>query len=476
MPEGALPKGGWFICFCLGFIAGVALYTFINDVLVLVLILLGIVALLCFIVFYLKNKLKIAIGISFCFLGVIIGLSRYGIAVHSPTKLDIDYYLNEVVEFEGQIISEPVLKKQTVEIDVKANKFLTGQSVKGVVRLRTNPFPQFFYGDHVKIKCKLQQPENTEFNYQRYLARYNIYSLCFNARLSNLDINSVGPLAYLMKFKSAALDLIKVNVGEPESSLIGPVIFGGGEEIDDDIVNIFRRTGLTHIMAVSGFNVGILAFGLGYILFALGLKRKLVFVMTSFSIVIYVILVAWPASAVRAGIMSIFIIYSLAIGRLARIINIIIITATGTLMINPFLLAADIGWQLSFLALLSLIYLQAPLNKFLEKIFFYLTVGRSKLTWLSQILSATLAAQIGTTPVTLYNFGQVSLISPLANVLVVWLIPVFTAVTIMALPLAALFPFFGNIIFLPSYFMAKYIIWIVGLLSKITWAIWSIDF
>jgi len=464
------PKGGWFICFCLGFIAGVALYPYFTSYLLFNTIILIVIFFVLTIIFYLRKKGKIVIGVICCFLGLVLGAYRYDLAIHCPNKTDLDYYLDQKVEFEGKIISEPVLKEKNVEIDVKANKFVNGEVANGIVRLRTNFFPQFSFGDQVKVKCRLQKPENTEFNYQRYLARYNIYSLCFNAKLTKIESSSKNILVYLVNFKQATVNLIKINIGEPEASLVGPVIFGGGEEIDDDIVNVFRRTGLTHIMAVSGFNVGILALGLAYILFALGFSRKTVFIFSSLGIILYVLMVAWPASAVRAGIMSIILLFSLVIGRPTKIINIIILTAFGTLIVNPFLLAADIGWQLSFLALLGLIYLQPLINKVLQKIIF------KKIFWLGEILSATLAAQIGTTPVTLYNFGQVSLISPLANVLVVWLIPVFTAVTIIALPLAALLPFLGNIIFLPSYFMAKYIIWIVGFLSKAPWAIWTIDF
>jgi len=464
MPEGALKKGGVFLLFCLGFIAGVALYPLIKNSLFYLSLFLVSWFIIIFIYSYVKKKLIIFINIVCFILGFISGIWRYEMALHYPTKLDIDYYIGQSVKFYGEVISEPKLKDKTVELDVRVNKFIDGQLVKGIVRLRTNPFPQLFYGDQVKVACRLQAPENTEFNYQRYLARYNIYSLCFNAKLESADLAPTNVLVGLIKFKQKIINLIKINIGEPEASLVSPILFGASEEIDDDIVNIFRRTGLTHIMAVSGFNVSILALGLGYVLFACGFSRRIVFSLTTITIIVYVVLVGLPASAIRAGVMSILMIYSLTVGRLARIINIIILTAAGTLIVNPLLLAADIGWQLSFLALLGLIYLQPLINKVLEKILF------KKLNWLSQILSATLAAQIGTTPVTLYNFGQVSLISPLANILVVWLIPVFTAVTIVALPLAAILPGLGNIIFLPSFFMAKYVIWVVTILAQPDWA------
>lgn len=455
------PKGGWFSVFCLGFIAGVAFYPVINWLTVILIFIAGFILV---IVFVWRKKKKYLISILFFIIGLLLGLARYQAALHYPMPADLDYYLGQTVDFNGEIVSEPVFKDATLEVDVKAKEFTDGRLVKGVLRLRTKPWPKLFYGDKVTVVCELQAPENTEFNYQRYLARYNIYSLCFRAKVKVINQASVNFFTYLLNFKKYVIGLIKLNVGEPEASLIGPVLFGGNEEIDDDMVDIFRRTGLTHIMAVSGFNVGILALGLAYALFALALSRKTVFLWTSLIVLLYVVIVGAPASAVRAGIMSLLLLFALLIGRPAKIINIIILTATGTLVFNPFLLAADMGWQLSFLALLGLIFYQPLLKQLLAKIFF------QKFSWLVEILAATLAAQIATVPITLYNFGQVSIISPLSNILVVWLIPFFTAVTIFALPIAALVPVLGNIVFLPSFFIAHYIIAVVRFTASFSWA------
>jgi competence protein ComEC len=157
-------------------------------------------------------------------------------------------------------------------------------------------------------------------------------------------------------------------------------------------------------------------------------------------------------------------LYSLSIGRLARFIHIIVITAAGTLIINPLLLSADIGWQLSFLAILGLVYLFPFIKKFFDKIL------PQRLQVLGDIMAATLAAQIATTPVTLYNFGQISLIAPFANLLVVWTIPFLTAASAFALPLAALFPAVGDYLFMPSFVITKYILWVVLHLSHFSWA------
>ncbi len=404
----------------------------------------------------------------FC-LGLIAGVALFSWHEHTASPQTIDYYIGQKVSFYGEIISEPTVKGKTVEVDVEVLQFSNKNQVEGKVRLRTTPWPRLAYGDKVLVVCQPEKPENSEFNYQRYLARYGIYALCFRAEVEKLGEGGGNPIKYkLFALKNYAKHVLERHIGEPESSLIAPVLFGGGDEIGDEILNNFRRTGLTHIMAVSGFNVAILAAGLGYVFFLCGLRRKLVFILSAAATAAYVILVGAPPSAVRAGIMSIIVIYALAIGRLARLLNIVIITAAATLIFNPRLLAADIGWQLSFAAVLGLMYLHPIIKKGLDKIL------PKRLNMLGDIVAATLAAQLSTTPISLYHFGQVSLISPLANILVVWTIPFLTAASAIALPLAAVIPAIGDILFLPSFIIAKYIIFIVQILANISWS--SVNF
>ncbi len=400
----------------------------------------------------------------FC-LGLIAGVALFSWHEHTASPQTIDYYIGQKVSFYGEIISEPTVKGKTVEVDVEVLQFSNKNQVEGKVRLRTTPWPRLAYGDKVLVVCQPEKPENSEFNYQRYLARYGIYALCFRAEVEKLGEGGGNPLKRkLYSIKNYSKKILERHIGEPESSLIGPVLFGGGDEIGKEILNDFRRSGLTHIMAVSGFNVAILAAGLGYVFFLCGLRRKLVFLFSALATAAYVILVGAPPSAVRAGIMSILVIYALAIGRLSRLLNVVIITAAGTLIFNPRLLAADIGWQLSFAAVLGLMYLHPIIKKGLDKIL------PKRLNMLGDIVAATLAAQLSTTPISLYHFGQISLISPLANILVVWTIPFLTAASAIALPIAALLPALGDILFLPSFFIAKYIIWIVSIMARPEWA------
>jgi len=404
----------------------------------------------------------------FC-LGLIAGVALFSFKIHYPNFSDIDFYIGQKAKIVGLVISEPKQKEKNQEFDISLISSSLNKETKGKLRVSANAYPKLNYGDLVELECLLEKAENKTFNYQKYLERYDIYAVCWRASFKKLDSNKGNFFkANLLLIKNKALGLIEKFIGEPESSLVGPVLFGGGDEVGDELVESFRRTGLTHIMAVSGFNVGILAAAISYFLFIFGLKRKTVFIVASLATTAYVVLVGAPASAVRAGIMSILLMLALALGRLAKLSSIVILTATITLIFNPKLLASDIGWQLSFAAVLGLIYIYPFFKKLFEKIF------PKSFNILNDVISATLAAQVSTTPISLYHFGQISLIAPLANLLVVWTIPILTACAILGILLSAVFPQWGYIFFFPSWLLAKYIFFIVKNLSNLSWAIFSI--
>jgi competence protein ComEC len=136
---------------------------------------------------------------------------------------------------------------------------------------------------------------------------------------------------------------------------------------------------------------------------AIGLSRKQAFYLAVLLLVIFIILVGVPASAMRAGLMGFFVLWALKLGRLNKITNAIILAGAIMLLINPKLLRYDIGFQLSFLAILGLIYFYPLINDWMIKI------KMPKLKGGREIFSMTIAAQVFTLPITAYNFSTVSL-------------------------------------------------------------------
>jgi competence protein ComEC len=125
------------------------------------------------------------------------------------------------------------------------------------------------------------------------------------------------------------------------------------------------------------------------------------------------------SSVVRAEIFSLLILFGKTLGRRDDFTNIMLLAAIIMVLVNPFVLYNDIGFQLSFLAFCGLIYLSPIIEKYIESKKFL-----SKMPdWLKTTLTATLGAQIAVFPLILVVFGRVSLIAPLSNVLVLWIVP-----------------------------------------------------
>ncbi len=424
--------------------------------------------------YHIKTGFKPVFMFLFLFLAIFfLAIWRYSLSLPINSTDKIWHYNGQTISVIGRINKEADVRQtnQKLEINVGVIHELPLLKISGKILVTTDLYPEYNYGDELEITCLLKQPENfNDFAYDRYLSRYDIYSVCYYPKIKLLKTDQ-GNLLYknIFLFKDKLINLIDRGLNEPESSLAGPIIFGGQKGLPDEIRQNFSRLGLTHILAVSGFNITILAAMTMSFLLAIGLNRSRAFYLATLILFIYVILVGMPASAMRAGLMGFLVLWALNLGRLNKLTNSLVLVAAILLMANPKLLRDDIGFQLSFLAISGLVYIYPILNSWLEKV--KLPVGLSsvwgKLDGLKEILCLTIAAQIFTWPIMAYNFSQVSLIAPLANLLIIWTIPFLTMAIIIALPLSWFLPSLAFLFFLPSWLVIKYILIVVEQVVKI---------
>jgi competence protein ComEC len=380
-------------------------------------------------------------------------------------------YNNQSIKFIGQVCEE-------ADIDYK-NRRLTICAGSRVL-ITTNLYPEYNYGDYLIISGLLKAPEKFNgFDYGRYLARYDIYSIMYYPKIS-LEEGSLSNqqkiYLALLKFKWRLKLIIDKSLPEPEAGLAEALLLGYRRTISDDDATAFSRTGLSHLIAISGSHITILStMILGSMLF-LGLKRhhalQIVFVFLFF----YPLITGLSASAVRSAIMGGLVFIASYYGRLATIIKALTFSAALMLIINPRLMRDDIGFQLSFAAVLGIIYIYPCFENLRNKIKkkFY---GRvcSVLVIIWDIFSLTLACQLAITPIMLINFQQFSVISFIANPVVIWIFPFLMAALIIPFIPAAIFPILGVWIFAPAYFMLKYIFIVARLLAVPSWAAISVS-
>ena len=167
-----------------------------------------------------------------------------------------------------------------------------------------------------------------------------------------------------------------------------------------------------------------------------------------------------PASATRAGVMAVILLLAQYLGRLSQATRAVIFAASLMLFLNPLLLKSDVGFQLSFLAVLGIIYFQPVLGKWLRKVPDY------KIFPVRATLSTTLSAQVFTMPVLLYNFGYVPLLSPLTNILIVpFLAPLTILVFVFGISSMILWPL-GYILSWPTWLALTYVVSIINFFSR----------
>ena len=191
-------------------------------------------------------------------------------------------------------------------------------------------------------------------------------------------------------------------------ALASGVLLGGSTDLERDTYEAFKKIGLLHIVAASGYNLILVAAAISQVLEG-RLGKRIAIGGTLIGIWIYVGLAGAGASIIRAGIMASLIQIGLLLGRPTDSRWLLIVAALAMLLFNPNYLF-DIGFQLSFAATAGILWLRPQ-----------------------QDFGATLAAQIATTPILLYHFGQISLISPLVNMALLWLVPIIMVIVALGL-------------------------------------------
>jgi competence protein ComEC len=280
-----------------------------------------------------------------------------------------------------------------------------------------SPGGTWHYGDRVHLEGQIETPPGNEgFPYRDYLARQGIYSIMYWADVRLLSHNQGNPaLAILYRFKEHALATVYHIFPDPEASLLSGILLGVETGISDGVQEAFTRTGTSHIIAISGFNIAIIA-GLFTLAFKRLLGRWWGLAAAILGIFLYTVLVGASPSVLRAAIMGVFALFARQMGRRSGI-NTLAITAALMAGITPNTLW-DAGFQLSFAATLGLVLYAEPLQTWFTNLLsrrLPLATARNIASLAGSYLLFTLAAQVMTLPIIAYHFQRISLLSILVN-------------------------------------------------------------
>jgi competence protein ComEC len=253
--------------------------------------------------------------------------------------------------------------------------------------------------------------------YRNYLLSMKVSGIAYYPKVKRIACRMSWKRSFLKsvyQFKEKTKEIINFSLPDLQARFLSALILGDKDEIPDEWKEKLNNTGLRHIMAISGMHITIWITILMEGLILLGFWRGQAFYLTITFLLFYLILIGLPASAVRAGIMAGLFLIAQKFGYLAESIRLVIMAAFLMLVLNPFLIY-NVGFQLSVLAILGIIYL----SPFFEEIF-----EKFKLPELvKKTLAMTLSAQFFVTPIIAYNFNYFSVVSPITNLLIVPFLP-----------------------------------------------------
>ncbi|MCX6799858.1 MAG: ComEC/Rec2 family competence protein [Candidatus Falkowbacteria bacterium] len=444
---------------------------------------------------YIRYRRRLVKRTTAFFLFVALFFYRYSSTTPQHTPNNIIYYNQENIELIGVITEPPDLREVGKNLTLTAesariNNFSSTaktqfKKLSGKVLVRDNLYPGYEYGDRLKIQCKLEAPRNfDDFSYDRFLAKSDIYSICAHPKIKLLAHNQAN-LIYqaIYKIRSEAFEIVNLNLKEPEAGIVRAVLLGDPRGIAPQEKMSFSQSGISHMMAISGTHISLISAFLMFVLIYLGLRRQPAFIVSIIFLIIYIILIGAPASAIRSGIMGFLVMLALNIGRINKIINALIISAVILLLINPRFLRDDIGFQLSFLAVLGMVWYYPILNElsahFLNKIKLIQGLSKKQLKLLKpigQVFLISISAQILVTPIIIFNFKIFSLVAPIANVLVLWTFPFLMFFATLGLIIYPIIPVVGNGLFLIAGLFVKYIVFASDALIKIPYAYLTFDY
>jgi competence protein ComEC len=337
---------------------------------------------------------------------------------------------------EGTVMDEPRPREDRLQVvldDVVADSAaLRGRLLAWLPR--TLPLVP---GDRVLIRSAFELPPLLDdFDYRAYLARQGVGAVARSFEVQVVGHAGTGPADALAGLRHGLAGGIESLVPEPEAALGVGILLGIRSGIDPALEEAFARAGLTHVVAISGWNIAIVTALAAAALRPLRRRpggRWTEATATVALVIGYVVLVGGSPSVVRAALMSSALLVARLGGTRSHAASALALAALAMLMVAPPLLW-DVGFQLSALATGGLLAFAGPIDR--------------RLGWLPPLVrepvALTVAAQIATLPVVLGSFERLSLIAPLANVAVVPLVPLVMGTSALAAPIGlVLAPFDG---------------------------------
>jgi competence protein ComEC len=393
----------------------------------------------------------------------------YQLTIYKTDKFNRDHFskfIKEEAYVRGVILQSPIEKERSYKIILNITGVRSGSewihtSGKSMIYIAKNESAsKLKYGDQILLNAKFQPIPDIqnpgEFNYKRFLAFHNVYHQCSvsNGDWIGLGINSGS---FILKQSYELRDnLLKIlaenNIKEDEFAVGAALMLGYSDKLDQELISAYSSTGALHVLSVSGLHVAIVYVVFNWLLFFLDKVKRGNIIKAAVLILLlwfYSALTGLSPSVLRASTMFSFIIIAKAFDRYTNIYNTLAASAFVLLAIDPYLIM-EVGFQLSYIAVIGIVYLQ-------PKIYAWYEPDNRLIDQIWTITAVSIAAQTATFPLGLHYFHQFPNYFLLSNFIV---IPVSTIVIYLGIALFTLYK----------------LTFIAGLLAiGFSWSVWFLN-
>jgi competence protein ComEC len=310
----------------------------------------------------------------------------------------------------ARVVSSPYVKNTT-------QRFLLEFETGFKLLIYTSPYPQFKYGEILEVSGVVENLPRD--GYGKYLEKMGASGSMFFPEIKNLEKREVGFRGWLYDLRGLAEENIRRVLPFQEAALLNGLVFGNTEEFSEEFKESMQKSGTTHLTALSGYNIAVVA-EVALAFFILFFRRRLAVLGAGLAITAFVLMTGAEPSVVRAALMGGLVLLAKESGRLYDLKNAIALVAALMVFFNPKLLVYDLGFQLSFLALLGIVYLSPALAKLFK---WQNPPTGGKPNSFKDLFLSSVSAQLAVAPLLLYQFGFVSWFGIAVNLLVLPLIP-----------------------------------------------------
>jgi len=379
-------------------------------------------------------------------------------------------------ELRAYVSAEPSLRSTYTQLEVSALELVSAgrrQEVSGKAILDVPSYRLFEYGDMVRIVGQIETPTvYPDFDYREYLAARGVYSVIRRPQVERLEgRHGSSLLRAIYRIKSTLRRDIEALMPEPEAGLLSGILLGLGHTLSSSLADAFRATGLSHIIVISGFNISLVA----QAVMTNGrrwLHRWAAVIASILAVVLYTVLVGPSAPVLRATLMGGLFALAPLVGRRSHPLTSLAAASLVMSASNPFILWS-VSFQLSFAATVALLVVEPVLARHVHSWAVRWACSDRPTPWmqaLREILLTTWAAQMVTLPILWYHFREVSIVAPLANLLVLPAQPIILCWGWVAMLLATMWIPLGRIVGWLIWPLLRYTTFVVDRLASIPWA------